>query len=66
MSLRDHSYACIFIHLGVGHTDKQTVQHFDLKKLSQICCVLLMGFKPRVFGSQVRCSQAEVMSQMSG
>ena len=46
------SFACERIHTGVGHTDSESAQHFDSKKLT-LFLVRLTGFEPRVFGSRV-------------
>ena len=43
----DHSYACVCIHTGVGHTNSESAQHFWLSK-TQVFLVLLTGFEPRV------------------
>ena len=54
--MRTWSFFCMRVHMGVRHTDSESAQHFSLGKNSQIFCVVLMGFKPWVFGSQVQCS----------
>ena len=39
--------------MGVGHTDKESAQHFWLWKTQFFKIVLLMRFEPPVFGSRV-------------
>ena len=54
------SFLCMSIHMGVGHTNNESAQHYWLrgvgvgKRKTQFLCVLLTGFKPWVFGSRVR------------
>ena len=53
--VHDHSYACIYTQrLGTQTMSQHNI--FDSEKLSQIFVMLLIGFEPRVFGSQVWCS----------
>ena len=49
--VRTWSILCVRIHMGVGHTDESDQQYWLGK---QIFLVLLTGFEPWVFGSQVR------------
>ena len=49
MCVCDHS-ACM--HMGFGHTDNVSAQHFFIWKNSQIFLVLLTGFEPSPFGSE--------------
>ena len=46
-----HTFLCVRIHTGVGHTGNKSAQHFDSEKLSQICLVLWTGFEPLVMES---------------
>ena len=32
--VRDHSYACVYIHTGVGHIDNVSALHFLTRKIS--------------------------------
>ena len=51
-----HSYVCAYT-WGLGTLTTSQHNIFDsVEKLSQIVLVLLTGFEPWVFGSQVRCS----------
>ena len=38
---------CVHIHMGVGHTNNESAQHFDSEKLNKIL-VLWTGFEPLV------------------
>ena len=49
MCIRDHSYACMYTR-GLGTL---TTSHFLLGKTQKKFIVLLTGFEPRLFGSQV-------------
>ena len=37
--VRDHSYACVYIHTGVEHTDSESAQHFDSEKKPLTSCL---------------------------
>ena len=52
-NLRTWSFLCVRIHTRVGHTDNESVQHFDSEKLSEFFLMLLTGFEPEVHGSWV-------------
>ena len=52
-TVRDRCYVGVY-NTGVGHTDKESAQHFDSDKLSPNFLALLTGFEPRIFRSRVR------------
>ena len=48
------SFSWVRIHTGVELTNSDSARHFDSKKISQFCLVLLTGFEPRILGFRVR------------
>ena len=45
------TFLCVRVHTAVGHTDDESAQHFDSKKLLQFCLVLRKGIEPLVVES---------------
>ena len=45
------TFLCVRVHVGVGHTDNESAQHFDSEKLSQNFLVLRTGFEPLIMES---------------
>ena len=53
--VRDHFYVCVYTQ-GLGTPTMSQTTFLTRKNSHKFFIVLRMGFEPRVFGSQVRCS----------
>ena len=47
LNVRVWSFLCVRIHIGFGHTDRESAQHFWLGKTNYVSLVLLTGFELR-------------------